>query len=387
MLQRAETAPSFSLARARHVVADLFTPKAWIYWTDLLVSAAIGNTFFGIALLSLRDWNAFLPGLPLAARLGIAFSAYLICSLAFYRMSMFIHELVHIRSGTMTGFRAMWNLLCGVPFLMPSFVYYTHLDHHRRRHYGTENDGEYVSFGVESPSSIIKHLLFSLLIPILAVARFLIVGPISWFVPPLRRWVLQRASSMVIDYAYVRPLPTTAREKRIILLQEVLCFLWLASLILVPIFVLNRYPIPFLILGYSVSVFILTLNAIRTLGSHRWSNDKHDEMSFVEQLTDSVNVHGRPMIAELWGPIGTRYHALHHLFPGLPYHAMPEAHRRLMKELPQGSPYHQAEEPSLTAALVDLWRRSAASAMRKRVRIARQAERARTAAAASQASL
>lgn len=371
MLQRADQAPSFSLARARHIVADLFTPKPWIYWTDLLITASIGNTFFGIALFALRDWQYFLPGLPLAARIGIALAAYVICSLAFYRMSMFIHELVHIRSGTMTGFRAMWNVLCGIPFLMPSFVYYTHLDHHRRRHYGTENDGEYVSFGVEEPASILKHLAFSLLIPILAVTRFLIVGPISWFVPPLRRWVLQRASSMVIDYDYVRPLPTSLREKRIILLQELCCFAWLVGLIAFPVLVLHRLPIPMLILGYSVSVFILTLNAIRTLGSHRWSNHKHDEMSFVEQLLDSVNVDGNPVIAELWGPIGTRYHALHHLFPGLPYHAMPRAHRRLIKELPAGSPYHQAEEPSLTAALVDLWRRSASAALRKRLREAR----------------
>jgi len=383
MLQRAETAPGFSLARSRHIVADLFTPKPWIYWTDLLVSAVIGNTFFAIALLSLRDWSHFLPSLHLATRLGIAIGSYLICSLAFYRMSMFIHELVHIRNGTMTGFRALWNILCGIPFLMPSFVYYTHLDHHRRRHYGTENDGEYVSFGVESPLSIVKHLAFSLLIPILAVTRFLIVGPISWFVPPLRRWVLQRASSMVIDYDYVRPLPTNAREKRIILLQEVLCFTWLVSLIVVPIVVLHRLPIPMLMLGYSVSVFILTLNAIRTLGSHRWSNHKHDEMSFVDQLLDSVNVHGRPVIAELWGPIGTRYHALHHLFPGLPYHAMPEAHRRLIKQLPEGSPYHQAEEPSLTAALIDLWRRSSAAALRQRRRVARATARARTNQAAA----
>lgn len=380
MLQRAETAPGFSLARARHLVADLFTPKPWVYYCDLLVSAVIGNTFFGIALFALRDWQAFLPGLPLAARLAIALGAYVICSLAFYRMSMFIHELVHIRSGTMTGFRVMWNLLCGIPFLMPSFVYYTHLDHHRRRHYGTENDGEYLSFGVESPLSIIKHLSFSFLIPILAVVRFLIVGPVSWFVPPLRRWVLQRASSMVIDYDYVRRLSNSPRENRIIMLQEALCFLWLVGLIAFPILVLHRLPIPFLILGYSVSVFILTLNAIRTLGSHRWSNHKHDEMSFVDQLLDSVNVHGRPMIAELWGPIGTRYHALHHLFPGMPYHSMPEAHRRLIRELPSDSPYHQAEEPSLTAALIDLWRRSSAAALRQRVRTAR-AERNRAAAA------
>jgi fatty acid desaturase len=151
------------------------------------------------------------------------------------------------------------------------------------------------------------------------------------------------------------------REQLVIFIQELLCFVWLLSIAVVPPVFLGRWPIPFLIVGYSVSVFILTLNAIRTLGSHRFRFDKHHEVGFEEQLLDSVNVHRSPLVSELWGPIGTRYHALHHLFPGMPYHAMPEAHRRLTAGLPAGSAYHQTEEPSLTAALVDLWRRSVAA--------------------------
>ena len=105
----------------------------------------------------------------------------------------------------------------------------------------------------------------------------------------------------------------------------------------------------------------LTLNAIRTLGAHRYTGDGHTDMSFTDQLQDSTNIHDNAWITELWGPVGTRYHALHHLFPALPYHAMPEAHRRLMAQLPAGSPYHETVEPSLTAALRKLWRLSAES--------------------------
>lgn len=369
MLKRAEKTSTFSLARARHIVADLFEPKPWIYWTDFLTTALIGNTCIATCLYAVRSWDQFLPSLPLAGRIAVLLVAYVICSLAFYRMSMFIHELVHLRSGTMLGFRAVWNLLCGIPFLMPSFVYYTHLDHHRRSRYGTDHDGEYLSFGIESPWSIIRHMLLNFVIPVLAMLRFLVLGPISWFVPPLRRWVLQHASSMVIDYAYVRPLPKTRREAWTIFIQELACFAFLGGLMIVYPLLSGRFPYPFLIVGYSVSTFILTLNAIRTLGSHRWSNPKHEEMTFVEQLLDSVNVHSRPWLAELWGPIGTRYHALHHLFPGLPYHSMPEAHRRLIEQLPPDSPYRQAEEPSLTAALVNLWQRSSAVAQSRDVSV------------------
>lgn len=361
MLQPA-TSPtaSLSLARARHIIADLFTPKPAIYYADFLTTAVIGNVCFAICLAAVRDWASFASTWPMALRIGAVLVAYVGSSLAFYRMSMFIHELVHIRAGKMLGFRTLWNILCGIPFLMPSFVYYTHLDHHRRRHYGTEQDGEYVPFGRESPWSIIKHLFLNFFIPPAVVVRFLLVGPLSWVVPPLRRWILSRASSMVIDYGYERPMPTK-KEAWIIFLQELACFTWLASISVGVPLLLNRWPIPFVVCGYAVAVFVLQINAIRTLGSHRWSNDGHEEMTFEEQLLDSVNVDKNPLITELWGPIGTRYHALHHLFPGLPYHSMAAAHRRLMAELPPDSPYHQTEEPSLTAALIDLWQRSSAA--------------------------
>lgn len=353
MLQRAETtAPSFSLAQARHIVADLFAPKAWIYWADFLVSAIVGYACVNLPLAALRDWPQFLPGQSLAVRITVPLLGYVAAALLFYRMSMFIHELAHMRAGTMNGFRLVWNLLCGIPFLMPSFVYYTHMDHHRRKHFGTERDGEYLPFTDEGHGSMIWHVLASFVIPPLVVARFLIVGPISWFVPLLRRWVLAHGSSMIIDYKYIRPQPS-AREARVILLQEVACLTYLLALLVVPPLFLNRIAYPAMIVTYALGVFILTLNAIRTLGAHRYSHDGHAEMSFVDQLLESTNMHRRPYIAELWGPVGTRYHALHHLFPALPYHAMPEAHRRLMAQLPSDSAYHQTEEPSLTSALID----------------------------------
>ncbi len=84
-------------------------------------------------------------------------------------------------------------------------------------------------------------------------------------------------------------------------------------------------------------------------------------MTFVDQLIDSLNYPRHPLIAGLWGPVGLRFHALHHLFPSMPYHSLPEAHRRLMAQLPADSPYRQTECPSLTAALVDLWKRAKAS--------------------------
>ena len=53
--------------------------------------------------------------------------------------------------------------------------------------------------------------------------------------------------------------------------------------------------------------------------------------------------------------MGLRYHALHHLFPALPYHNMDEAHRRLMAGLPADASYRLTNRDSFFAAVRELW--------------------------------
>jgi fatty acid desaturase len=257
-----------------------------------------------------------------------------------------------LRAGTFRGFRIAWNLLCGIPFLMPSFTYYTHIDHHTRRHYGTARDGEYLPLAKRSRWHLFLFLCQPFVVPVIAVVRFLILAPICWICPTARDWVHRHASSMVIDPSYIRPLPTR-QVLRLIRLQEVLCFLWTAGVAAAMIAVI--VPFGFLTTAYAVSVCILMLNAVRTLGAHHYTNEG-DEVTFVDQLLDSVNYPNRPMLSELWAPVGLRFHALHHLFPSLPYHNLATAHRLLMAGLPADSPYRRTESPSLTASLVRLWR-------------------------------
>jgi fatty acid desaturase len=347
----------FSLAEARHIVRDLFAPNPWIYWTDFLLSFGVGGLCFGLVR-RVPMWSIQQIGLFLAS------------SLLYYRAALFIHEIVHFRSGTFRAFRIVWNLLCGIPFLLPSFTYYTHLDHHRRKHYGTKQDGEYLPLGHQSTWAIWFYLSQSLMIPGLAVVRFMLLTPLTWIFPPVRRWVQQRASSLVMDPSYVRPLP--ARDVlRVWRLQELGCclFSWVVAVLLfrglqpdahpeLPFPVLRGVlPIGFLVQAYLTGAVIVLVNSIRTLGAHRFINDGR-EMTFVEQLLDSVNYPRRPLLSGLWAPVGLRFHALHHLFPSLPYHNLAEAHRRLMAELPADSPYRATEAPSLTSALVRLIRLS-----------------------------
>lgn len=346
MLQNAHCSKNFSIGQAREIVKDLFVPNPWIYWTDFLLSIGIGLTCFGLVQ-RLPAWS------------GWQFLCYAVSCLAIYRAALFIHELVHLRTGSFKWFRFAWNLLCGIPFLMPSFLYYTHLSHHARKHYGTEEDGEYLPLGAGPARDILLYLLQPFVIPVLAVIRFLVLTPLAWISPGFRRLVHRRASSMVMDPSYIRPLPTID-ELRSWRLQETACFLFCAGAAVLMI----RGRVSWLLLpqGYLTALGIIMCNHIRTLGAHRFRH-RGEELTFVDQLLDSVNYPRHPLTAGLWAPVGLRFHALHHLFPSMPYHSLATAHRRLMERLPADSPYRQTESASLPQALAQLWRSAKASSV------------------------
>jgi fatty acid desaturase len=342
--------PEFSLAQARSIVGEFFRPVEWIYWTDFLVSWSVAVVAFGLVRAPGIDW----PWRVLC---------FLVSSLLMYRCGLFIHELMHIPEEKLRAFRVVWNLLCGIPFLIPSFVYYTHVDHHRRKHYGTKEDGEYLPLSNRSPWWIVGYLAQSFVIPILAIVRFGILTPLTWLSTPTRDWVHRHASSMIIDPLYLRPLPTK-QTLRIIRWQELGCFLFIVVMGIGVFrglaYGTGRLGPWFLPHAYATGVFVVTINALRTLGAHRWLNNG-GEMSFIEQMLDSVTYDRRPLLTGLWAPVGLRFHALHHIFPSMPYHAMAEAHRRLMRDLPSDSPYRKTVSPTLWSELSALWRRAKAS--------------------------
>ncbi|GAA4450063.1 fatty acid desaturase [Novipirellula rosea] len=342
----------FSFTESRRLIGDLFRAQAWIYWTDFLLTYAAGAFCFT------QVYGGPIYGRHQGFQGTFEQTFFFFASvLLFYRASLFIHEVVHQRTNErLKWFRIVWNLLCGIPFLIPSFVYYTHIDHHRRKHYGTDHDGEYLPLEHQRGWQILFYLSWCFVIPIVAMVRFLVLTPLAWVIPGFRAFVHQHASSMVMDPTYIRPLPTK-KTLKIIYIQELGCFLWSLVIVVIAPLAVGQWPTPFLIHAYLLSVCIIFLNSVRTIGSHRWSNNG-EEMEFLDQLLDSVNYPHHAWITELWGPVGTRFHALHHLFPSLPYHALPEAHRRLMASLPANSPYRLTEERSLTAGIISLVKRN-----------------------------
>ena len=351
MITHSSRLPEFSLAEARAIVRDQFQPKAWIYWTDFLVTIFAGHIGYTLT----RRMGAIVAE-PTWLRYTLQVVAFAITCALYFRAASFIHEVVHLPERKFRSFRFAWNLLCGIPFLMPSFTYQTHLDHHRRKLFGTEHDGEYLPLSRSAPWMLAVYLSQALWIPPLAVVRFLVLTPLTWVSPAFGRWIHQRASSMVMDPRYLRPLPTP-QEMRVIRAQEVLCFLWLLAIAVIPPVFLDRWPIPFIIHGYLTAVVLLTFNCLRTMAAHRWWSDGH-EVTFVDQMLDSVNINSSSPLELVLNPVGLRFHALHHMFPSLPYHNLAAAHRRLMEKLPADSLYRQTNEPSIATAISKLVRRS-----------------------------
>lgn len=355
----------FSLAAARHIVRDLFTHRPAIYWADFLSTIWLGYLTFGLS----RRWDELLPLITVAELPGwLSITArvfFFACSCVLnFRAVNFIHEVVHLPARKFWHFNATWNLLCGIPFLTPSFTHEGHLDHHRRRIFGTTADGEYLALGRLSRWWIAAYLSQALWAPPLAILRFGLLTPLSWLSPRIRDWVHQHFSSLVMDPRYLRPLPSP-NKLRAIRWQEGLCLAWIVGVTIVGVNLGWSRFLPFLAQAYAMGVVIILLNCLRTMGAHRFRG-VGDESTFLEQLLDSVNIDSRWPWDIAIAPVGLRYHATHHLFPAIPYHNLPAAHRRLLAELPADSIYRQTNEPSLLAALRKLLRREPADAIQPR---------------------
>lgn len=348
---RQPVSAEFSIGQARAIVRDLFIPNRAIYWTDFLVSMFVGAFFFGAVHRQVFiQWLTAQAGGNPVVGWSLTAAFFLISCLAFYRAALFTHELVHLRPGAVPGLFPVWNTICGVPFLMPSFLYNTHIYHHVRKHYGTDEDGEYLPLATGGRIQILLFLGQSFVIPVLAAVRFLVFTPLAWCSPKFKRFIQRRASSMVVDPSYVRPLPTK-KEIRIWKRQERGAFAY--CVLITALLATGVLPIYWLLQAYLTGVTIIFINAVRTLGAHRYR--LRGESTFSEQLADSLNYPNSPLLSEIWAPVGLRYHALHHLFPSMPYHNLAEAHRRLMAELPADSVYRQTECPGLWHSILQLW--------------------------------
>jgi fatty acid desaturase len=325
------------LKAAASLTRDLHQPKSAIYWADMLGSALLGYAALFAAM--------FVRSTPLALAAG------LVAILALYRAGSFIHELTHIKKGAVRGFRFVWNLIVGVPLLIPSFMYEgVHNQHHAKTYYGTADDPEYLPLALMHPWTLPLFLIAAALAPIGMLIRFGILAPLSLLSPKLRSTVVGRYSGLQINPKFVRPKPEGEFARDWALQEGAASILAIALIAMVAT---GTIPLRDFAIFVGISAGVMFLNQVRTLVAHLWENDG-EPICVTAQFLDSVNVPPPATLVIFWAPVGLRYHALHHLLPGLPYHALGEAHRRLCRELESGTVYHASSHRGLSPLVARL---------------------------------
>jgi fatty acid desaturase len=335
------TATAFdSPGKVRRVLDDrLFRVRPAIYWADFGTSISIAwAAFWMAAARSYSPWTAFW---------------LIISSLAFYRGLFFIHELSHIRGEKMRSFRWAWNALCGMVFFLPDITYAIHSAHHLTATYSTRDDPEYLPLRYQKPLQIAAPFILFPFVPWLLMTRFLLAAPVSWIIRGrFRDWLLRSATSLKMNPRFEWN-NVTAADRRTVAIEEAGCLFWWTLFLALTL--VTRTP-RILVIWYLVTYLLLTLNHLRAIVAHGYINRSGERVTYEEQLLDSISITGFSPLASLLAPVGLRYHSLHHMFPTLPYHAMPAAHRQLVEALPPDHLYFRTFVPGLTSAFSQFWR-------------------------------
>ncbi len=220
--------------------------------------------------------------------------------------------------------------------------------------YATPQDPEYVInvFKRGSVLSILFYTMHICLFPAFVFLRFLL-APLTFIHPSVRDFTLRRLSSFTLNWKYERDIARL--DRKTFAAVELLCWLRASAIplaVIAGVTIWTRMP-----LMYVLAASTLLFNQMRQLADHRFESDG-ERMTMPDHILDSCNYTDRDFFTWLFFPFAIKFHALHHLFPSLPYHNLESAHRHLTNQLPLDSPYHGLSQPG--------WWRSAAATLSKR---------------------
>jgi len=328
---------------------NFFQVRPWRYWADFLLSLVLAYSAASIYLMA-----------PLGSMWQ--FAAYPIAIFWLYRLGSLVHEVCHLGPGEMRLFKVTWNLLVGVVTLSPSpFFTRHHRDHHNCKYYGTRKDPEYVANFLPDGGGrwgALRYAIEIAIFPLIVFLRFLL-APLTFLSIKLREFVLRRGCALTLNWRYERKV--NAFDRRILTIVELLCSLRAATM-LIAVFLgwsdWTRLP-----LLYSLAVGVLAMNQMRLLGDHHLASEG-DELSFHDHILDSCNYTKPDLGVWLFCPFSIRYHALHHMFPSLPYHNLSAAHDYLSRDLLADSPYHSLCRPSWWSVARHAFQRNTARQMK-----------------------
>jgi hypothetical protein len=256
------------------LVKDLRKPRQSIYWLDLAACIAVAITGLYVS----RPFPDKILAGSAVAICGVAVAAF-----ALYRASYFNHELAH-HPRDLRAFTIGWNLLIGIPLLVPSFLYSDHLNHHSIKNFAGDSDVEYLApefCGIRGAALLLATCF---LLPIAYFCRFLLLPPLAWSSPAIRHWVDTRLSSLGL-FGLSKRKPPAATEIISWRLQEFACFIYTVVLV---IGIANELvATDALMHSYAVLVILLLLHVIRIMVGHR--HDASGSRDRIDQVLDSYN--------------------------------------------------------------------------------------------------
>lgn len=299
---------------------DLNEVNKFIFWRDLICLSLIG---WGAIFYTSFHFNILV---------------FFIGTYSLYKGTMLIHEVSHL-SKKIPGYKAAYNILLGYPNSYPSYIYDTHLFHHGKKTYGTIKDPEYAYVKKYNAITLLKPLLISLLLPLLQIIRFTILPLITPFLGlNFKRSLYQKYSTLVFSDKYIRPIKNEKKELRTMMSQDLLCSAY--KITLIALVYLEVLPFQFIINFYFAFVIASLINMYRALFNHLYANESLVSLSWEDHLLDTATI--KPGIfTHLIFVNGLGYHAIHHLFPEMPYHNLGKAHKKLIKNLSDDHIYKQ----------------------------------------------
>ena len=324
--------------------SDFHQVKPWVYWRDMIVGATIAYSSAAIYVSS--------PAFSL-----IQIASFLVAIFWLYRVGSLVHEVAHLGGHELTSFKVAWNILVGIPTLTPS-TFFTghHRDHHSQRVYGTEQDPEYVVNVCPRGSvmNLVFYFMFVAAFPLIVFTRFLL-APLTFISPKIRNFTLHRLSAFTFNWKYHRPIEKIQRTRFALL--ELGCFVRALG---IPAAVYFGVTEPSRMLQlYSLGAAVVIMNQLRQLADHHFEGDG-ENLTVSEHIQDSCNYVGKDPLTWLFFPFAIQYHALHHMFPSLPYHNLANAHKFLIAELPEDSPYRDLTQPGWWSVAKNMLRRDSA---------------------------
>jgi fatty acid desaturase len=301
----------------------------WIYWRDMLLSATIAYTSATIYMSS--------PAFSATQIVAFVFAIFWL-----YRSGSLVHEVAHLGGHELKSFKIAWNILVGIPTLTPS-TFFTghHRDHHTQKIYGTPQDPEYVVNVCERGNrlNLFLYFLFVAVFPVVVFLRFCL-APLSFITPGIRDIVLRRFSAFTFNWNYRRSIE--GMDRKTFALLELLCC---ARALAIPAVVLFELaPWTRMIQLYLLGATVIVLNQLRQLADHHFEGSG-EKLSVSDHIQDSCNYVGKDPLTWLFFPFAIQYHALHHMFPSLPYHNLAQAHEYLVAKLPNDCVYRRLEQP------------------------------------------